>query len=113
MDQTDQKSVQRLEEEAVLLNVSGQEVQIEPNFPSATFWTEGNLSTLPETGGVDLASFVLIVSVAGTFAEESDKVIYGLVFPIRTFEVLYVQVRPVVTPPLCLSDLLWRNVWAR
>lgn len=27
----------------------------------------------------------------GTFAEESDKVIYGLVFPIRTFEVLYVQ----------------------
>lgn len=35
--------------------------------------------------------------VAGTFAEESDKVIYGLVFPIRTFEVLYVQVSLVVT----------------
>lgn len=27
----------------------------------------------------------------GTFAEESEKVIYGLVFPIKTFEVLYVQ----------------------
>ncbi|XP_008285586.1 alkylglycerol monooxygenase [Stegastes partitus] len=27
----------------------------------------------------------------GTFASETDKVIYGLVFPIRTFEILYVQ----------------------
>uniref|UniRef100_A0A3B5QXY4 Alkylglycerol monooxygenase n=1 Tax=Xiphophorus maculatus TaxID=8083 RepID=A0A3B5QXY4_XIPMA len=27
----------------------------------------------------------------GTFAAESDKVIYGLVFPIKTFEILYVQ----------------------
>ncbi|XP_013874469.1 alkylglycerol monooxygenase [Austrofundulus limnaeus] len=27
----------------------------------------------------------------GTFASESDKVIYGLVFPINTFEILYVQ----------------------
>uniref|UniRef100_A0A8C6U510 Alkylglycerol monooxygenase n=1 Tax=Neogobius melanostomus TaxID=47308 RepID=A0A8C6U510_9GOBI len=27
----------------------------------------------------------------GTFAEESEKVIYGLVFPIKTFEILYVQ----------------------
>ncbi|XP_028297984.1 alkylglycerol monooxygenase isoform X2 [Gouania willdenowi] len=27
----------------------------------------------------------------GTFAPESDKVIYGLVFPIRTFETLHVQ----------------------
>lgn len=38
----------------------------------------------------------------GTFAPESDKVIYGLVFPIRTFEIIHVQVSPVVgaaTPP--------------
>ncbi|XP_035463902.1 alkylglycerol monooxygenase isoform X6 [Scophthalmus maximus] len=28
----------------------------------------------------------------GTFAEETDKVVYGLVFPIKTFEILYVQV---------------------
>ncbi|TWW79991.1 alkylglycerol monooxygenase [Takifugu flavidus] len=27
----------------------------------------------------------------GTFALESDKVVYGLVFPIRTFDILYVQ----------------------
>ncbi|KAI9999863.1 hypothetical protein NQD34_011706 [Periophthalmus magnuspinnatus] len=27
----------------------------------------------------------------GTFAEESDKVIYGLVFPIKTFEMIYIQ----------------------
>ncbi|XP_051263607.1 alkylglycerol monooxygenase [Dicentrarchus labrax] len=27
----------------------------------------------------------------GTFALESDKVVYGLVFPIKTFEILYVQ----------------------
>uniref|UniRef100_A0A8D3D2S4 Alkylglycerol monooxygenase n=1 Tax=Scophthalmus maximus TaxID=52904 RepID=A0A8D3D2S4_SCOMX len=27
----------------------------------------------------------------GTFAEETDKVVYGLVFPIKTFEILYVQ----------------------
>ncbi|KAF3692349.1 Alkylglycerol monooxygenase [Channa argus] len=27
----------------------------------------------------------------GTFAQETDKVIYGLVFPIDTFEILYVQ----------------------
>ncbi|KAK2845059.1 hypothetical protein Q5P01_011718 [Channa striata] len=27
----------------------------------------------------------------GTFAQETDKVIYGLVFPINTFEILYVQ----------------------
>uniref|UniRef100_UPI0037E73E4F alkylglycerol monooxygenase n=1 Tax=Semicossyphus pulcher TaxID=241346 RepID=UPI0037E73E4F len=27
----------------------------------------------------------------GTFAEEKDKVIYGLVFPINTFEILYIQ----------------------
>ncbi|XP_008429160.1 alkylglycerol monooxygenase [Poecilia reticulata] len=27
----------------------------------------------------------------GTFAAESDKVVYGLVFPIKTFEILYVQ----------------------
>ncbi|XP_069576799.1 alkylglycerol monooxygenase [Brachyistius frenatus] len=29
--------------------------------------------------------------IFGTFAEESDKVVYGLVFPIKTFEILYVQ----------------------
>ncbi|KAF1388410.1 hypothetical protein PFLUV_G00089880 [Perca fluviatilis] len=27
----------------------------------------------------------------GTFAQETDKVVYGLVFPIETFEILYVQ----------------------
>eukprot|EP00064_Thunnus_orientalis_P011293 superscaffoldBa00001618_g11323 len=27
----------------------------------------------------------------GTFAEETDRVVYGLVFPIKTFEILYVQ----------------------
>ncbi|XP_062421538.1 alkylglycerol monooxygenase [Pungitius pungitius] len=27
----------------------------------------------------------------GTFAEEADKVVFGLVFPINTFEILYVQ----------------------
>lgn len=27
----------------------------------------------------------------GTFASETDKVVYGLVFPIKTFEILYVQ----------------------
>lgn len=31
-------------------------------------------------------------SSSGTFAPETDKVIYGLVFPIKTFEILYVQV---------------------
>ncbi|KAM7421518.1 hypothetical protein PAMA_015590 [Pampus argenteus] len=36
---------------------------------------------------------VLIVwdRLFGTFAPESDKVIYGLVYPINTFEILYVQ----------------------
>lgn len=48
-------------------------------------------------------SFALCV--AGTFAAESDKVIYGLVFPIRTFEVLYVQVSPVAPPSLSQDNL--------
>nr|XP_040021970.1 alkylglycerol monooxygenase [Gasterosteus aculeatus aculeatus] len=29
--------------------------------------------------------------IFGTFAEEADKVVFGLVFPINTFEILYVQ----------------------
>ncbi len=33
------------------------------------------------------------MSSSGTFAAEKEKVVYGLVFPIRTFEILYVQVR--------------------
>lgn len=48
--------------------------------------------------------FVFIVFVTGTFAAESDKVIYGLVFPIRTFEVLYVQVNSAAPPSICLSQ---------
>ncbi len=37
----------------------------------------------------------LYVSSSGTFASETDKVVYGLVFPIKTFEILYVQVSPI------------------
>lgn len=36
------------------------------------------------------------MSSSGTFAPETDKVVYGLVFPIRTFEILRVQVSPVI-----------------
>lgn len=38
---------------------------------------------------------LVIVSFSDTFALESDKVIYGLVYPIRTFEILRVQVSAV------------------
>lgn len=34
------------------------------------------------------------MSSSDTFAQEREKVIYGLVFPIDTFEILYVQVSP-------------------
>lgn len=49
---------------------------------------------------VNVTCLNLFYLFSGTFAEESEKVIYGLVFPIRTFEVLYVQVNPF--SPLCL-----------
>lgn len=39
----------------------------------------------------------------GTFALESDKVVYGLVFPIRTFDILYVQVNPITW------EISWRH----
>lgn len=53
---------------------------------------------------LNVTLFVFILFVTGTFAEESDKVIYGLVFPIRTYEVLSVQVNSVTPPSVCLSE---------
>lgn len=100
----DQRSVQHLEKEAVLLSVLRQETELQPNFFPATF-LDGKKFVEPFwKTAVNVTFFVLILFVTGTFAAESDKVIYGLVFPIRTFEVLYVQVSPVTPPSLCLSE---------
>lgn len=43
----------------------------------------------------------LLPFFTGTFALESDKVVYGLVVPIKTFDILYVQVNPIT----------WQMTW--
>lgn len=90
--------MQHLEKEAVLLSVSGQETEKQPNFFPATFLDRKKFVESLWKMAVNVTLFVFILFVTGTFAAESDKVIYGLVFPIRTFEVLYVQVSPVAPP---------------
>lgn len=103
MAQTDQRSVQHLEEEAVLLSVSGQETEIQPNFFPATFLDGNKFVECLWNMAANFTLFGFILFVTGTFAAESDKVIYGLVFPIRTFEVLYVQVNTAAPSSICLS----------
>lgn len=99
----EQKSVQPLEKKAVLLSVSCQEPEIQLNFfPAILLDGKNVVSSLRIVNGM---LFALILFVAGTFAAESDKVIYGLVFPIKTFEVLHVQVSPIAPPSLCLRPL--------